>query len=295
MKRKKFSSIHLMTLSMALFIFEVSCTRDQFFGIEENTEGLNYSVMNTIAQSKEYIEFQKQSFFHMDKLLSVDTTQMVVFDTIGGDRLLYASKEIGSIRPVLDAWNKLVELYPEYEKTTFGEREQILNIALLNSKSLMMQANKNTIGVLKRTKSVNEETASVQFFLGWAELTGAFDNNYQWKINKQGGYWRAISVDNWFISVDYAIGKTESDGKEHGGYGWTDTSGASVDDSKATPTSMELVWNGYGTTPYPYFDFHVHPSGNLTPSEWDSDSWSSVPWGMHMIVNCNAEYIVYGM
>lgn len=63
MKRKKFSSIHLMTLSMALFIFEVSCTRDQFFGIEENTEGLNYSVMNTIAQSKEYIEFQKQSFF----------------------------------------------------------------------------------------------------------------------------------------------------------------------------------------------------------------------------------------
>lgn len=294
MKRKKFNSIHLMTLSMAFAIFEVSCTSDQFFGIEENAEGLNYSVLNKIAQSKEYIEFQKQSFLNMDKLLSVDTTQMEVIDTIG-DRLLYASKEKGSIRPVLEAWQKLVELYPEYEETTLEEREQILNIALLNSKSLMMQVNKNTSGVLKRTKSLNEETASVQFFLGWAELIEHNISFYQWIIYNQNGYWGVNSCDNWFICVDYSIRKTEGDGKEHGGYGWTDTSGATIDDYNATRDSMNLVWNGYGTTPYPYFDYHVHPSGNLTPSEWDNASWSSVPWGMHMIVNCNADYIVYGM
>lgn len=294
MKRKKFNSIHLMTLSMAFAIFEVSCTSDQFFGIEENAEGLNYSVLNKIAQSKEYIEFQKQSFLNMDKLLSVDTTQMEVIDTIG-DRLLYASKEKGSIRPVLDAWQKLVELYPEYEETTLEEREQILNIALLNSKSLMMQVNKNTSGVLKRTKSLNEETASVQFFLGWAELIEHNISFYQWIIYNQNGYWGVNSCDNWFICVDYSIRKTEGDGKEHGGYGWTDTSGATIDDYYASRDSMNLVWNGYGTTPYPYFDYHVHPSGNLTPSEWDNASWSSVPWGMHMIVNCNADYIVYGM
>lgn len=294
MKRKKFNSIHLMTLSMAFAIFEVSCTSDQFFGIEENSEGLNYSVLNKIAQSKEYIEFQKQSFLNMDKLLSVDTTQMEVIDTIG-DRLLYASKEKGSIRPVLDAWQKLVELYPEYEETTLEEREQILNIALLNSKSLMMQVNKNTSGVLKRTKSLNEETASVQFFLGWAELIEHNDSYYQWIIYNQNGYWGVNSCDNWFICVDYSIRKTVEDGKEHGGYGWTDTSGATIDDQNAARDSMSFVWNGYDTTPYPYFDYHVHPSGNLTPSECDNASWSSVPWGMHMIVNCNADYIVYGM
>lgn len=293
MKRKRFS-IHLMTLSMALTIFEVSCTSDQFFGIEADAEGLNYSVLNKIAQSKEYIEFQKQSFLNMDKLQSVDTTQMVVIDTIG-DRLLYASKEIGSIRPVLDAWQKLVELYPEYEETTFEEREQILNIALLNSKSLMMQANQNTSRILKRTKSLNEETSSVKFFLGWAELIEHNISFYRWIINNQNGCWNVNSCDNWFICVNYSIGRTEKDGKEHGGFGWTDTSGATIDDIYAASDSMSYVWNGYGTTPYPYFDYHVHPSGNLTPSECDNSSWSSVPWGMHMIVNCNAEYIVYGL
>jgi len=176
--------LDIMLLVVICTTITTSCTSDEFFGIKEDYEGVSYSMLEKIANSKEFIEYQTLSYLDMEKLLSIDTTQMVVIDTIEG-KPLYTLKEIGSVRLVLEARQKLVESYPEYEKTTAVDKEQILNIALLNNKSLMLQVNQFTQRMTRRTKSVNYETASVSFFQGWAEMIDENDYYYQWSTSVQ--------------------------------------------------------------------------------------------------------------
>ena len=288
-KKQKFKGLLVLGAGVMAALFEAGCTSNEFFGIEEDVEGgLDYPTMHEIACSQEFIEFQTQSFLNMKKLLDVDTTQMVLIDTIDG-KLLYASKEIGNIRPVLEARRQLVETYPEYERSNAIEKEQIMNIALLNDRSLRKIANKNTPGVLMRTKSGNGESDAVKWISAKSSHEQVGEN--QWLVN--GEYWYANT--NVYNCINEALWRTECGQVEHGGYGWnSDGSGILIVDPNATIDHMTF-WVWYNV-PTPHYDFHVHPSGNLSPSPEDRDTWLNImPTDYHIIFDISGNYEQYNI
>lgn len=290
MKKIRPKTLYGIAVFFIVTVFTEGCTSNDFFGIiEEESAGVCYPKLHEIACSKEFIEFQTQSYLDMEKLLIVDTAQMVVIDTIGG-RLLYASKEIGSIRPVLEARQKLVKAYPEYENATAGEKEQILNIALLNSKSLMNLARKISVNNIIRTKSVNYETDAVRWIINGSEYDLISESDAEWFV--RGQYW--YSDANVYNCINEALWRTEREGVERGGFGWdSDGSGILVVDPEAIINHMHRTVAN--VDPLPSYDFHVHPSGNLTASYEDKLGWQISPVLVHRIYDISGNYERYNM
>ena len=94
--------------------FAASCTSEEFFGIEEETDAVAFSTLTKIANSAEYLEYQKQAFLAQQAIAGIDTTKKVQVGEIDG-KPIFASESV-SIQCALDARQKLVEAYPEFEK-----------------------------------------------------------------------------------------------------------------------------------------------------------------------------------
>lgn len=300
--RKQERRSSLLVLVIAVFVLYVSlvtsCTRDEFFQIEKDYEGVDYHMLKKIALSKEYIEFQRQSFLSTKEIFNIDTTQKVVVDYYEG-KPVYVIGQEGSIGLLLEAKQRLLESYPEYANTTMYEKNQIINIALINDKSLMQLVEEKMVGTVKRTKSVDYETAAVLYLKRGGELID--DNKSEWLVvDNDGGTYTFYSNPDWNMCISDAISKTESNGKEHGGYAWEyDGSGVTIVDHNATSNEMNFPhWlDSYAESSpqlFPILDFHIHPSGNLAASPEDYKAWNNLPWRVHMIFNCSGSYWVYG-
>ena len=294
MKKSKLKSLAKMVVCIMSVCVAASCTSDQFFGIEEETDGTSYSTLNKIAQSKEFIEFQKQSFLSTEEMCNIDTTQKVLFDYFKG-KPVYLIGDAHTIRPYLDARQKLVEAYPEYENTTIDEKNQIFNLAIMNNKSLRELAERCIPkALINRTKSINYESYAVIY-------TRSHPGKFEKLSEADGGTWAVLPDYTWYTRDDYmtavnmAISESENTGLERGGLVFYDYSGIMQVKPNLVPGEIDLWYYPDITNQYaPQADFHTHPSGNLQPSETDYNSWSFVPWGIHMIYNCNGDYWVYG-
>lgn len=266
----------------------VSCTSDAFFGLEEDYEGVNYSTLKEIAQSKEYVEFQKQSLLSAELMKNIDTTQVIIAGDFEG-KPIYAVGGVVSIASYIEAWENLKELYPEYENTTDEEKNQIFNLALMNNKELRQIAKRCVPLVEKRTKGLNEGSYAVQYALsGGAEL----------RSDANGGEWSVGSV-TWYTRDDFstvlsmALSGSESSGKEMGGYFCSDGSSILNDDPSATSEQMNFVYFSGAGMCTPIMDFHIHPNNNLNPSEADLNAWSSFPWSFHYIYGPSGDIQAY--
>ena len=65
--------------------FAASCTSEEFFGIEEETDAVAFSTLTKIANSAEYLEYQKQAFLAQQAIAGIDTTKMVKVGEIDGE------------------------------------------------------------------------------------------------------------------------------------------------------------------------------------------------------------------
>lgn len=256
-----------------------SCTSDDFFGIKENYEGIDYSMMKRIALSKEYVEYQKQTILMLNAMQSIDTTKKVMVRCYEG-MAVYAYEEIVSMRPFMDAYQVLVESYPEYDKTSIEEKRQISNLAYMNSRTLSNMVERYGVGA-PPTKSCNPESMAYRY----AQDSEALKiNTRAWRIGNLGCY---IADDEYGTIVQMALDRSAEDGKEHGGFGFSDNSALLVEDFNATDTSMIPYWSSYPSF-QPIKDFHVHPNGDLNCSWTDIFTWGlTLPWDEHWIVTKN--------
>lgn len=294
MKKNKLKKNAVMTVCIIGACFATSCTSDEFYGIQEKTESLDFPTLSKIARSKEFIEYQKQAFLNIEIINSIDNTKKEVVDFFQG-KPVYAIGNVLSIRPYLDARKKLLEEYPEFIKITDEDKNQILSLAILNNKSLRQLAEKyipNT-DVNKRTKAINYESYAVKY-------VKAGTGEYQMRDTRDGGEWLVAGFVTWYTRdsfqsvLDMAIDKTNSTENEHGGYHFADGSGTLNDDPTATPDSMTFIfWPTVQEDYTPTFDFHVHPNDNLDYSLYDALMWDSMPWDFHFIYDTNGDLQPY--
>ncbi len=221
--------------------FAASCTSEEFFGIEEETDAVAFSTLTKIANSAEYLEYQEQAFLAQQAIASIDTTKKVQVGEIDG-KPIFASESV-SIQGALDARQKLVEAYPEFEKTTAAEKNQILNIAMMNSKSLRSFATPSAINM---TKGGGYETEASRYALSNYERCIHASPNYT------GGY--GMFMSTWYVEDDYlsavamAVSESEWSGHLAGGFEFYDGSGIYVEDNRASSSLVHLDTYDHYTT-----------------------------------------------
>ena len=147
---------------------------------------------------------------------------------------IFGSESV-SIQGALDAGQKLVEAYPEFDKTTDAEKKQILNIAMMNCESLRSIAPTSAINMTKG--SGNETQASIFAFSNYERCISAYSIS--------GGY--SMGTSDWYIeenifwAVARAVSETESSGHLSGGFEFIDGSGIHVLDHRATSYLTRLT------------------------------------------------------
>lgn len=261
-----------------------SCTSDEFFRIEEDYEGVSFSMLEKIALSKEYVEFQKQSFLLCDIVSqSIDTTKI---NTNKNNILEYGTHntketncKIVSIESFLIAKQRLLDSYPEYGNTNTEERNQIFNLAIMNCRSLRKMASSYSI-CTNCTKSSSPESDAVRYA---QSVEGAIRlNTRTWRIANTAVW---ITDDSFTEIISMAVSRAE-DGKEHGGYIFNDYSGILNEDQNAAPDSMTFYWNKDAPkSMQPWADFHIHPNNSLVPSEYDLKMYLEFTWNNHFIMD----------
>lgn len=293
MKYFNYSINAFIPSSIIIVFLTVSCTRDRFWGIEEDYGDTDYMMLEMIANSKEFIEFKKQSILAWEEMNNIDTTKKVLVDTYKGYPV-YAFEEQGSIKILLDANRKLMESYPEYKKLNTLEKQQVLSLSIMNNRSFRNFVSKHNYSFTIKTKGNNGETDAYK----WMMTSPNIPQNAEGPL---GGYiMNSSSIQNiWYINDDYwvsiceAIYLANGEHKEHGGYCWdSDGSGIRVLDINREEGRMHKVYLS-GTTPLPTFDFHIHPSGNLSASSEDYDSWIFMTGVYHRIYDLNGNYKSY--
>ena len=277
-----------------------SCTSDEFFGIKEDYEGIEYPILQDIAHSAEYIEYQKQSILSMVELRSLDTTKCVFYDTINGKRILVSPQKT-SIRTVLDAKRKVVELFPEFEEATITEKRQIRQIAMMDNNQLRKLSKKYSLYSRTMTKSSSGETDAHRFaMLVSCERQELDDDMYCFYAEGYTNNW--YIDDDYWVSVECALSYTESMKQETGGYGFdSDGSGIWITSSEADIGHIRRIAvpnesnNGQWQDPWPTFEFHVHPSCVLIPSEGDWSTYynQSVNGLWHLIFDLEGNYSAF--
>ena len=213
--------------------FAASCSSDEFYGIEEDADAVAFSTLTKIANSAEYLEYQEQAFLAQQAIAGIDTTKKVQVCEIDG-KPIFASESV-SIQGALDARQKLVEAYPEFEKTTAAEKNQILNIAMMNSKSLRSIAPTSTIIM---TKGSGYETEASRFAMAnYESLTNfpAVFNGYN--IGRCTWY----AEDSFYSALSMAVSENEQSGHLAGGFEFMDGSGIYVEDNHASSSLVHLM------------------------------------------------------
>lgn len=235
----------------------------------------------------------------MVELCKFDSTQMEFVDSIGC-KPLFVSRTTYSIQPAIEARRKLASSYPEYEKTTSEEKRYIQNIAMNSNIPLRRLAEKyipNTFS--QSTKSVNNEAYAVRWIRAASrselisDVNGCTDlvtgANSMWSLYGMTLY----AYDSYFNAMYDAVSLSIRHQAEYGGFSWQDddNSGVLIQDPFATIKSMHIV--NFESQPFPTYDFHVHPSGILSPSEEDYGSWSVFPLREHHILDFEGNDIIW--
>ena len=70
-------SLAVMAVCVMGAFFVASCSSDEFYGIEEDADAVVFSTLTKIANSAEYLEYQKQAFLAQQAIAGIDTTKMV--------------------------------------------------------------------------------------------------------------------------------------------------------------------------------------------------------------------------
>lgn len=275
MRKRRSSLLVIAVFNMGL-LFAVSCTSDDFFEIEEDYEEVDYAILKEIALSKEYIDFQKQSYLMWNQMHSIDKTKRVVVNSYKG-MTVYAYEETVSIKPFFDAREKLIINYPVFEETSNEEKNIILNLAILKNRSLRKMVESSLFDA-NITKSSSPESLAYRYA---QSSEGLKINNHTWRLGGYG-YWY---TDDFYVNIiNMAKSRVDEDGKEHGGYFFMDFSGLLNEDNYATPDSMHFYQSiNSSNEEQPIQDFHFHPNDNLNPSLADYQMWFSVPWSEHLI------------
>ncbi len=215
-------SLAVMAVCVMGAFFAASCSSDEFYGIEEDADAVVFSTLTKIANSAEYLEYQKQAFLAQQAIAGIDTTKMVKVGEIDGEPI-FATESV-SIQEALDARQKLVEAYPEFEKTTDAEKNQILNIAMMNNKSLRSIAPTSAINM---TKGSYFETLASAYTLSSFET-------YAMGYTVYGGYNLGFAdwypEDNFYNAIARAVNESESSRALACGYIFDDHSGIFIDD-----------------------------------------------------------------
>ena len=279
----RLKGLAVMAVCVMGAFFAASCTSEEFFGIEEDNEGVDYSLLKSIALSKEYVEYQKQSFLTLNKIHSIDSTKKVLVDYYEG-KSIYAYEEIVSIEPLFEAYQKLIDLYPEYENTNVEEKQQISRLSICYNNSLRRMSEKYQFSTL-HTKSCSPESLAYQY----AQASDAIPvNSYIWRVENVANWYG----DDFYANIINAALCRSENGREIGGMFFSDFSGLLNEDFNATPIKMTLYYDERISF-QPIADFHVHPNGNLDTSLDDIISWAFLPWNEHYIIT-KSECARYG-
>lgn len=274
-----------MTVGLIITLCVINCTSDDFWGIQEEYDGIEYPILEKIAKSNEFIEYQKQIYLHMEEINNLDTDKTNKEGNVDNKPMSGVSISFGN---VLDARRQLIMVYPEYEEATDYEKNQILNLALLNDKSLLAMAKKCMPNNQYLTKSLCRGTDAFIYVHSGTPI--------EYLSSEDGGEWLVLNKYHWYARVSWydalflAISSTEESGLERGGYVFRDNSGLMTIDPDATNTEyyseMSFVWwdLSEGNEYQPIRDFHIHPStNNVIPSDSDRATWSRMPWNEHWI------------
>ena len=256
--------------------FAASCTSDEFFGIEEDADAVVFSTLTKIANSAEYLEYQEQAFLAQQAIASIDTTKKVQVCEIDG-KPIYGSESV-SIQGALDARQKLLEAYPEFEKTTAAEKNQILNIAMMNSKSLRSIATPSAINM---TKGGGYETQASRYAL----------DTYERYAHLMSTTWHV--EESYITALNWAISENERSGHAAGGFEFEDGSGIYVEDHYATSGFVNLSTYGSNSTLKPRIAF-VIISPNISVSSVFESASGAYTWmspAVATLVNGNYEII----
>lgn len=274
-----------------------SCESDAFWGIEEDGV-IEYSIMKKIAHSKEYFEFLDQSFLDMERG-RLDTAQMVIVDYYEG-KPIYSTEEEFSVIPLFKAKQELEKKFPEYENLSDNEKNQIFNIAVMNSPNLRKLADKY---ISKDYMRYTVQTKSYHNIMDETEAIQYIRRNFPATVSQLGNeIYDQIQIGSctWYPYFDYSvmindvITKASYEHKEVGGFYFWDQSAIQIYDPNATVNKMTLSHverdseRGVG----PSWDMHVHPQ-SLIASDEDYDTWSKLTCRTHRIYNYSGEWRPY--
>lgn len=303
MKEKLLVFTEITIYMICAFVIS-SCTRDEFFGIDEDDLGITMSEMYKIAKSKEFFEYEEACFKFLSKLGNMDTTKMNLSKTIDGIPFYYMIDEI-SFKMVLDKRELLNIAFDDFKDATDADLYQIRLIALSKNNNYKKLIYENNSNLIKRTKGSNDETLAEVWFQ--RKINNGFEYDPVEGCWKYGDYYEAepgSSFSSGYYSwsfnlfaqameaIDSSKNKSMSTGNEAGGWIWSDYSAVTLYDEGASPTRM--AWPGGAMNPAPTNDYHFHPSGNLIPSEEDWQTWFKHPDRCHYIFNYEGgTYAVY--
>lgn len=295
MRKETNKFLFRLTVCALSVLATTSCSKDEFFGIEE-AQLIDETTMLAIATSEEYYEYEMACLYFMEELNDIDTSKMHVYTVING-KPIYVKSGSDSYKNVLKHKENLMKIYPELLHASVIELKQIQNIALSKNNTLREHTMKVSPFLIKRTKSGNDEAhawlqhvSSSTYNWGYEHNwdTGAYTNTTEY--GEYTFHFDLQVYENSIEAVNQARNKSISTEKEVGGLAWNDASAVTVFNREAGPYYM--YWPRTDGSPYPTYDFHFHPSGDLTPSELDRQFWNN-HYRVHYIFDWLGNFEIY--
>ena len=264
MRKEYVLSLVGLTVCLTGIITVSSCSKDEFFGLE-NSEYLDNSLKTEIAMSQEFADYSIACYNYMQEISqSVDTTDMEIQGVVNGKPIYY---KIGSNETVKALYDALIKAYPELANADKLDIDEIQNIALSKNKALRGLAKSTRIASLQSEMWV------------YAASHGGTDWIY---IIDDWTFQSHMTTNSAVSHVIFFCGETNY-GMNGGGLMFNDGSAVSM-------ISHDGYWPfiyGYdGATPTA--NFLVSPNANLTSYEiWDIAS----SYGRNFLSACRKHYI----
>lgn len=296
MRKETNKFLFRITVCALSVLATTSCSKDDFFRIDD-TPCVDLQTKYAIAGSDIYIDYQIACFAFADELSKIDSTKRSRVLILNNDTV-YENVYVISFSKVCELHDSLLNVYPVLKDADEVDLIQILNIALNNNSTLRDLVPKSVVNSNCRTKSYNGSSYALQWLEGssFRNYSGTLWNGKGLAEQNSQGTWvwtfEAIPCSSIGDAMELACIWSINHGEvEVGGWGWTDGSGMMTYCHQAT-ASQSPVLHAAGT-PRPELDFHVHPSGNLIPSDSDLIAWSKSPDLFHLIINYAHEMVIW--
>ena len=302
MRKEFFLSLVGLTVCLTGIITVSSCSKDEFFGIED-VSCIDSQRMHEIAESDLYIDYQKACFSMVDELSKIDSTKRGRVVITDGDTL-YENVHFISFENVNILFDSLVQTYPELKNADQADLKDIQAIALSQNSVLRKMYPLNGRNYQKRTRGGIDNYGYMNQAIEWIHsLPGIRNRDHGSTYTDAGPY--TIGESIYYLTFEIIpcvtvgdamnlaiIWSNNHEGVEVGGYGWSD-SGVMIYNEQATPEYEGMIYASSGN-PQPLMDFHIHPNGWLYPSDNDLEWWSGSPEvTIHYIISPNYEFSVW--